>query len=126
MGAGATIIRELWAAVQQACAYRTFAVRGRSAALGVAVWIAAAPLHGASDCLLEQNELWGNSEQPSAKRGNGIQLWNTRRNRVLANRIHDKRDGLYLSYADDNTIAGNSIWDTRFGIHYMYSHQNRL
>jgi nitrous oxidase accessory protein len=44
----------------------------------------------------------------------------------VANTIHDKRDGMYFSFADDNLIGGNRVWDTRFGIHYMYSHQNRL
>ena len=83
-------------------------------------------LRGATDCVLEQNELFGPSQLPSAKRGNGIHLWKTRRNRIVGNSIHDKRDGMYLSYADDNLISGNRIWDTRFGIHYMYSHQNRL
>ena len=62
----------------------------------------------------------------SAARGNGIHLWKTQRNDILGNTIHDKRDGMYFSYADDNLIAGNHVWDTRFGIHYMYSHQNRL
>ena len=83
-------------------------------------------LRGATDCDIANNQVWGNPAQPSAKRGNGIHLWKTRRNRIVGNQVHDKRDGMYLSYADDNTIAGNRVWDTRFGIHYMYSHQNRL
>jgi nitrous oxidase accessory protein len=83
-------------------------------------------LRGAGESVLERNEILGGPSIPSAKRGNGIHLWNTKRNRILNNTIHDKRDGMYFSYADHNLIAGNHVWDTRFGVHYMYSHQNRL
>jgi nitrous oxidase accessory protein len=83
-------------------------------------------LRGATDGQIEQNEIHGHPDWPSARRGNGIHLWNTQRNRILRNSIHDKRDGLYLSYADNNLIADNSIRDTRFGIHSMYSHRNQL
>jgi nitrous oxidase accessory protein len=83
-------------------------------------------VRGVSECVLEQNSISGTTNVASAARGNGIHLWKTRHNRILANTIHDKRDGMYFSFADDNLIAGNRVWDTRFGIHYMYSHQNRL
>jgi nitrous oxidase accessory protein len=83
-------------------------------------------VRGATECVLERNEIFGSTNLASAKRGNGIHLWNTHGNRILANRVHDKRDGMYFSYAADNLIAGNRVCDTRFGIHYMYSHQNRL
>lgn len=83
-------------------------------------------LRAASECALERNEICGSPNLAAAQRGNGIHLWNTKRNRILDNSIHDKRDGMYFSYADHNLIAGNRVWDTRFGIHAMYSHQNRL
>ena len=83
-------------------------------------------VRGVGDCVIERSEILGSTNVASAKRGNGIHLWKTKRNRILDNVIHDKRDGMYFSYADDNLIAGNRVWDTRFGIHYMYSHQNRL
>ena len=83
-------------------------------------------LRGAGDCVVEQNEIDGSSDVPPAKRGNGIHLWKTKGNRIVGNRVHDKRDGMYFSYADDNLVAGNRVWDTRFGIHYMYAHRNRL
>ncbi|MGN6553601.1 MAG: nitrous oxide reductase family maturation protein NosD [Verrucomicrobiota bacterium] len=83
-------------------------------------------LHGVSDCVIEQNKIFGRKDLPSAQRGNGIHLWKAKRNRTIGNVVHDKRDGIYLSYADDSLIAGNRVRDTRFGIHYMYSHQNRL
>ncbi|MGP8233806.1 MAG: nitrous oxide reductase family maturation protein NosD [Limisphaerales bacterium] len=83
-------------------------------------------IHGGGDCVVEQNEIVGSTNVAPSARGNGIHLWNTRHNRIVGNTIHDKRDGMYFSYADDNLIAINRVYDTRFGIHYMYSHQNRL
>jgi nitrous oxidase accessory protein len=83
-------------------------------------------LHGADECVIEDNELFGRTDLASAARGNGIHLWKTQHNRILNNAIHDKRDGMYFSYAHENLIAGNRVWSTRFGIHYMYSHRNRL
>jgi len=83
-------------------------------------------IRGVGDCVIERNEICGNKSMASSARGNGIHLWKTQRNRIISNAIHDKRDGMYFSYADDNLIAGNNVSETRFGIHYMYSHQNRL
>jgi len=83
-------------------------------------------VRGANDCVLQANEISGSTNLVSAARGNGIHLWKTQRNRIEGNTIHDKRDGMYFSYANNNLIAGNTVWNTRFGIHYMYSHQNRL
>lgn len=83
-------------------------------------------LRGINECLIEGNRISGATNLASSARGNGIHLWNSRHNRIVANWIHHKRDGMYFSYADDNLIADNRVWDTRFGIHYMYSHQNRL
>jgi len=83
-------------------------------------------LRGINDCAVERNEIFGSKALATAKRGNGIHVWKTKRDVIAGNIIHDKRDGIYLSYADDSLIVGNRVWDTRFGIHYMYSHQNRL
>jgi nitrous oxidase accessory protein len=83
-------------------------------------------IRGVSECIIELNEIIGSTNVAPAARGNGIHLWKTQRNRILNNTVHNKRDGMYFSFADDNLIAGNRVLDTRFGIHYMYSHQNRL
>jgi nitrous oxidase accessory protein len=83
-------------------------------------------LRGVNECLIARNEIFGSTNVTPSARGNGIHLWKTKRNRILNNVIHDKRDGMYFSYADNNLIEGNRVWHTRFGIHYMYSHQNQL
>lgn len=83
-------------------------------------------LHGADDCRVEGNVVIGDTNLPPARRGNGIHLWNSKRNVIAGNSITDTRDGAYFSYADANLIASNRIEHTRFGIHYMYSHENRL
>ncbi|HTL18744.1 MAG TPA: nitrous oxide reductase family maturation protein NosD [Patescibacteria group bacterium] len=83
-------------------------------------------LRGIDRCAITDNEISGSSRLASAARGNGIHLWKTHQNRIVNNFIHDKRDGMYFSYADSNLIANNRVRDTRFGIHYMYSHQNQL
>jgi nitrous oxidase accessory protein len=83
-------------------------------------------LRGVNGCRIEDNEVSGCNELPSAVRGNGIHLWKAHRNRILGNFISRKRDGMYFSFADNNLIAGNRVTETRFGIHYMYSHQNQL
>ena len=83
-------------------------------------------LRGASECVLEHNEITGDPAWTPSLRGNGIHLWKTKKNRVTSNAIYDKRDGIYFSFADRNLIGGNRIHDTRFAIHYMYSHFNQL
>lgn len=83
-------------------------------------------LRAANRCRIERNEVFGSPSVPFSQRGNGIHLWKTRTNTIALNRIRDKRDGLYLSFADHTTIQSNDVRNTRFGIHYMYSHYNRL
>jgi nitrous oxidase accessory protein len=83
-------------------------------------------VRGASNCRIANNKIIGTDGQPPSRRGNGIHLWKTRGNEIVANRISGKRDGMYFSFADANLIADNDVRETRFGIHYMYSHANRL
>jgi len=83
-------------------------------------------IRGADGCHITNNDIVGPGELAPSKRGNGIHLWKTKANEIISNRIRDKRDGMYFSYADGNLVANNEVRDTRFGIHYMYSHANRL
>lgn len=83
-------------------------------------------VRGATNCTIVNNTIIGDTALHPSSRGNGIQLWKTKHNRVRNNRICDVRDGIYFSFADRNEITGNEIERTRFAIHYMYSHYNRL
>ncbi|HEY7956638.1 MAG TPA: nitrous oxide reductase family maturation protein NosD [Polyangia bacterium] len=94
-------------------------VRVESSAFGI--YLAGAIRARVSDC-----EVAGAPGLPSAARGNGIHLWNSRHSRIERCRVHDTRDGIYLSFAHDNLIADNDVSRVRFGIHYMYSDNNQV
>lgn len=83
-------------------------------------------LRASHNCRIANNTIVGNTNVPSAKRGNGIHLWNSKTNTIVNNFVTEARDGMYFSYADQNIIASNRVEQTRFGIHYMYSHHNQL
>ena len=83
-------------------------------------------VRGATNCTIVNNIIIGDTALHPSSRGNGIQIWKTKHNRVRNNRIRDVRDGIYFSFANRNEITGNEIERTRFAIHYMYSHYNRL
>jgi nitrous oxidase accessory protein len=87
------------------------------------------PLHGiyvkgGSGTRIESNRIEGRLDLQEADRGNGIHLWNSRRNRVADNEILNVRDGIYFSFADSTTVTGNRIHGVRYGLHYMYSNHN--
>lgn len=73
-----------------------------------------------------RNVVTGDRDLAIARRGNGIHLWDTKRNEVRGNEIVDVRDAVYLSFAHDNLIAENRASNLRYGIHYMYSERNHL
>jgi len=87
------------------------------------------PLHGiyvkaGIHTVIEDNVIKGRLDLIEPDRGNGIHLWNTRRNFVLRNEIVNVRDGIYFSFADSTVIEGNHIHHVRYGLHYMYSNYN--
>ena len=87
------------------------------------------PLHGiyvkaGSGTRIESNRIEGRLDLQEADRGNGIHLWNSRRNRVADNEILNVRDGIYFSFADSTVVEGNRIHGVRYGLHYMYSNHN--
>lgn len=86
-------------------------------------------LHGiyldtAKENVIEGNSIMGDKALVSADRGNGIHLFYSNNNTIIANQIYESRDGIYFSFADYNDIKGNNIHDTRYGLHYMYSDDN--
>jgi nitrous oxidase accessory protein len=65
-------------------------------------------------------------EHHGARPGHGMNIWNTRDSRLIANRISDARDGIYLSFTEGVLVEQNEITRCRYGIHSMYSQRARI
>jgi nitrous oxidase accessory protein len=79
---------------------------------------------GGNDTRIVGNRVEGRLDLIESDRGNGIHLWNSRRNRVVGNEIFHARDGIYFSFANETEIERNHIHHVRYGLHYMYSNDN--
>lgn len=87
------------------------------------------PLHGiyvkgGSYTTIHDNTIEGRLDLITADRGNGIHLWNSKKNTLFNNEIFNVRDGIYFSFADSTTVNQNYIHNVRYGLHYMYSKVN--
>ncbi len=76
-------------------------------------------LERSDDATIEGNLITGKRDLQSAARGNGIQVYNTRRSRVIGNNISFTRDGIYVDVSSDALFRGNKIHHVRYGTHYM-------
>lgn len=81
-------------------------------------------IEGANDVRIEHNLITGLRDVTSSQRGNGIQLYYTRRAQILHNRISFVRDGIYVDVSHDAVFRGNRLHHSRYGTHYMNSHRN--
>ncbi len=78
----------------------------------------------ADDVLIERNVITGKRDLRSPMRGNGVQLYNTRRARVIGNNISFVRDALYVDVSHDAVFRANKLHHSRYGTHYMNSYRN--
>lgn len=78
----------------------------------------------ADDVVIERNLITGKRELASAQRGNGIQLYNSQRARIVGNHISFARDGIYVDVSNHALFRGNRIHHLRYGTHYMNSNDN--
>ncbi|MBI1907189.1 MAG: nitrous oxide reductase family maturation protein NosD [Rhodocyclales bacterium] len=78
----------------------------------------------ANDVVIENNVIVGKRDYRSSQRGNGIQLYNTRRPKILNNNIGFVRDALYVDVTHDAIFRGNRLHHSRYGTHYMNSYRN--
>lgn len=78
----------------------------------------------ANDVHVENNLITGKRDYRSASRGNGIQLYNTQRARIVGNQISFVRDGIYVDVSHHAIFRNNRIHDVRYGSHYMNSYYN--
>ena len=78
----------------------------------------------ADDVTIEGNVITGKREYRSAMRGNGVQLYNTKRARIIGNEISFVRDALYVDVSHDALFLRNRLHHSRYGTHYMNSYRN--
>ena len=58
-------------------------------------------------------------------RGDGIRLWYSMRNNVVANEVTDSRD-IVVWYSSDNTFRANIGRRNRYSMHFMFAHRNEV
>jgi nitrous oxidase accessory protein len=80
-------------------------------------------LAGARDAVIEGNHV-STADLPIERRGHAVYLWRSHRTRLRDNRILRGKDGIYVSFSDDNLIEGNTVTGCRYGLHYMYASRN--
>ncbi|MBS1158907.1 MAG: copper transporter substrate-binding protein [Proteobacteria bacterium] len=73
---------------------------------------------------VSNNRITGKRDLSSARRGNGIQLYNTTGARIIGNHISFARDGIYVDVSHHAVFRGNTLHDLRYGTHYMNSNDN--
>ena len=78
----------------------------------------------ADDVLIENNLITGKRDFDSPRRGNGIQLYNTQRARIIGNNVSFVRDAIYVDVSHDAIFRGNKLHHSRYGTHYMTSYRN--
>ena len=78
----------------------------------------------ADDVRIEDNLITGKRDYRSSQRGNGIQLYNAQRARIVGNRIAFVRDAIYVDVSHDAIFRGNRLHHSRYGTHYMNSYRN--
>lgn len=78
----------------------------------------------ANDVVIDHNLIVGKRDFDSSQRGNGIQLYNTLRARIVGNNISFVRDALYVDVSHDALFQANRLHHSRYGTHYMNSYRN--
>jgi nitrous oxidase accessory protein len=78
----------------------------------------------ANDVVVEHNLIVGKRDFDSSQRGNGIQLYNTERARIVGNQISFVRDAIYVDVSHHALFRGNRLHHSRYGTHYMNSYHN--
>lgn len=76
-------------------------------------------IRGGNRNRIHANRIIG-KDLPVGQRGDGLRLWNGRRNVIEGNEFRRIRD-LTFTNAPDNTIAGNSLRDGRYGMQLVFS-----
>lgn len=68
---------------------------------------------------------WGAGENiPFARRGNGIDLYQSHDVRIIGNTVRGVFDGIYMEFSDDTYVVDNRVEHSRYGIHTMFTKGN--
>ena len=78
----------------------------------------------AQDVQVIGNNITGKRDYDSARRGNGVQLYNTKGARIIDNEISFVRDALYIDVSHHAVFQKNRLHHSRYGTHYMNSYYN--
>ncbi len=81
-------------------------------------------LQGVQDIQVTNNLITGKRDFISSQRGNGIQLYDTLRARIVGNDIGFTRDGIYVDVSHHALFRNNKLHHLRYGTHYMNSYHN--
>jgi nitrous oxidase accessory protein len=81
-------------------------------------------IEASSDVRVEGNLITGKRDFASVNRGNGIQVYNAQRARIIGNHVSFTRDGIYVDVTHHAEFKNNVIHDVRYGTHYMNSYHN--
>jgi len=73
---------------------------------------------------IRNNVITGKRDYPSSRRGNGIQLYNSKNAQIVGNNISFVRDGIYVDVSHHSAFRDNLIHHSRYGTHYMNSNYN--
>ncbi|MFD2170002.1 right-handed parallel beta-helix repeat-containing protein [Tumebacillus lipolyticus] len=60
------------------------------------------------------------------QRGNGIEVWNSRDNRIEDSTLDSVQDGVYLDNSERTVVHNNRISNSRYAVHMMFSHQSAI
>jgi nitrous oxidase accessory protein len=83
------------------------------------IWI-----ESVKDVEIANNLITGKRDYQSARRGNGIELYNTEGTKIVGNHISFVRDGIYVDVSNHAVFRNNRIHNVRYGTHYMNSNDN--
>lgn len=70
-------------------------------------------------------DIVGREDGPIGTHGDGIRLWESDFNLVIANHLEHVRD-MVAWYSEDNTFAENHVEHSRYGLHLMHAEGSRI
>lgn len=76
-------------------------------------------LKQADGCVVRDNRIVGYADLLSARRGDLIRAWYSKRLTIEGNLLEEGRD-LIVWFSEGSVVRGNTVSNARYGIHFMY------